>query len=65
KEYNKAHTLFKKVVDLYPFGYDGLLMLGWTSYFQGNYNEAKVLFNKVKLFNPGDASAAEGLGLMK
>ncbi len=65
KEYNKAHTLFKKVVELYPFGYDALLMLGWTSYFQGNYNEAKLLFNKVKLINPADASAMEGLELIK
>ena len=65
KDYNKAQPLFKKVVDLYPFGYDGLLMLAWTSYFQGNYNEAKVLFNKVKLLSPNDASANEGLNLMK
>jgi tetratricopeptide (TPR) repeat protein len=65
KDYNKANTLFKKVVDLYPFGYDGLLMLGWTSYFLGNSNQAKVLFNKVNLYNPGDKSANEGLGLIK
>ncbi len=65
KDYNKANTLFKKVVDLYPFGYDGLLMLGWTSYFLGNSNQAKVLFNKVCLYNPGDKSANEGLGLIK
>ena len=65
KDYNKANTLFKKVVDLYPFGYDGLLMLGWTSYFLGNSNQAKVLFNKVHLYNPGDKSANEGLGLIK
>ena len=65
KDYNKAQPLFKKVVDLYPFGYDGLLMLGWTSYFLGNYPQAKVLFNKVLLFSPGDASAKEGLQLIK
>jgi tetratricopeptide (TPR) repeat protein len=65
KDYNKANTLFKKVVDLYPFGYDGLLMLGWTSYFLGNSNQAKVLFNKVLLYSPGDKSATEGLGLIK
>jgi len=65
KDYNKANTLFKKVVDLYPFGYDGLLMLGWTSYFLGNTSQAKVLFNKVNLFNPGDKSANEGLSLIK
>lgn len=65
KDYNKANTLFKKVVDLYPFGYDGLLMLGWTSYFLGNSNQAKVLFNKASLYNPGDKSANEGLELIK
>jgi tetratricopeptide (TPR) repeat protein len=65
KDYNKANTLFKKVVDLYPFGYDGMLMLGWTSYFLGNTSQAKVLFNKVNLYNPGDKSANEGLNLIK
>jgi tetratricopeptide (TPR) repeat protein len=65
KDYVKANILLKKVVDLYPFGYDGLLLLGWTSYFQGNINEAKVLFNKVNLYNPGDKSANEGLALIK
>lgn len=65
KDYSRANTLFKKVVDLYPFGYDGLLMLGWTSYFLGYINQAKVLFNKVNLYNPGDKSANEGLGLIK
>jgi hypothetical protein len=50
---------------MYPFGYDGLLMLAWTTYFLGNSNQAKVLFNKVCLYNPGDKSALEGLGLIK
>jgi tetratricopeptide (TPR) repeat protein len=65
KDYNMANNQFKKVVDLYPFGYDGLLMLGWTSYFLGNTNQAKVLFNKVLLYSPNDKSANEGLALIK
>lgn len=65
KDYYKANALFNKVVDLYPFGYDGLLMLGWTSFYLGNTNQAKVLFNKVNLFSPGDKSANEGLNLLK
>jgi len=40
-------------------------MLGWTSYFLGNYPQAKVLFNKALLYSPGDASAKEGLKLIK
>jgi len=65
KKYDIALPLFSKVVDLYPFDYDGLVMLAWTSYFIGNLNQAKVLFNKVKLYNPGDPSANEGLQLIK
>jgi len=65
KDYVKAQPLFKKVVDLYPFGYDGLLMLGWNSYFLGKNNDAQILFNKVKLYNPNDASANDGLKLIK
>lgn len=65
KNYSKAQPLFKKVVDLYPFGYDGLLMLAWNSYFLGKHNDAKILFNKVKLYNPTDPSANEGLQLIK
>lgn len=65
KNYTQAYPLFKKVVDLYPFGYDGLLMLGWTSFFLGKNNDAKILFNKVKLYNPNDDSANEGLKLIK
>lgn len=65
KDYYKANALFTKVVDLYPFGYDGLLMLAWTSYYMGNSNQAKVLFNKVNLYNPGDKSANEGLNLIR
>ena len=65
KDYTKANSLLKKVVDLYPFGYDGLLLLAWTSYFSGNLSQARVLFDKVNLYNPGDKSAVEGLSLIK
>jgi tetratricopeptide (TPR) repeat protein len=65
KDYAKAQPLFTKLVDLYPFGYDGLIMLAWNSYFMGNNNQAKVLFNKAKLYNPEDKSASEGLKLVK
>ncbi len=65
KDYAKAQPLFTKLVDLYPFGYDGLIMLAWNSYFLGNNNQAKVLFNKAKLYNPEDKSAIEGLKLVK
>ncbi len=49
KEWVKAFRYFQKVVDLYPFDYDGLLMLGWTSLRLSKSREAKVLFNKVDI----------------
>lgn len=65
KDYQAAYKHFEKVVNLYPFGYDALIMFAWTNYFLGKTKEAKVLFNKVLLVSPADASATEGLGLIK
>jgi tetratricopeptide (TPR) repeat protein len=65
KEWPQAFKCFQKVVDLYPFGYDGILMLAWTNLQQGKTREAKILFNKVILWSPGDKSANEGLKLLK
>ncbi len=65
KEYEKAEKYFKTVVNLYPFAYDSLIMLAWTELQLGKYREAKVLFRKVLLYNPDDASAKEGLSRIK
>ena len=65
KDYPGAYKYFEKAVNLYPFGYDSLIMFAWTNYFLGKTKEAKVLFNKVLLVSPSDPSALEGLGLIK
>ncbi len=65
KDYNKALDYFKKVVNLYPFDYDSLLMFAWTNYRVGNLQKAKVLFNKVLMLSPDDKSAKEGCELVK
>ncbi|MBN1253463.1 MAG: tetratricopeptide repeat protein [Bacteroidales bacterium] len=65
KEYQNAFKYFDKVVNLYPFGYDALLMLAWTNFQMGKSREAKVLFNKVLMYSPNDKSALEGLKLIK
>jgi len=65
KDYQKAYPYFKKDVDLYPFTYDYLLMYAWTSFQLGKSREAKVLFNKVLMISPSDASALEGLKLIE
>jgi tetratricopeptide (TPR) repeat protein len=65
KDYIQAARNIQKVVDLYPFDYDGLLLMAWINLQLGKSREARVLFNKVLLYSPGDASALEGLGLLK
>lgn len=65
EEYDKAYKYFEKVVNLYPFDYDALLMYGWTNYRLGKLREAKVLFQKALLNSPEDQSAKEGLSLIR
>ena len=65
KDYKQAYEYFERVVNLYPFDYQSVLMLGWTNYKLGKTREAKVLFNKALLYYPEDSSAKEGLGLIK
>lgn len=65
KDFKNAFKYFEKLVNLYPFTYDGLIMLAWTNYQLGKTREAKVLFRKVLLLAPYDASAIEGIGLIK
>jgi tetratricopeptide (TPR) repeat protein len=65
KDYQLAHTHLEEVINLYPNDYDSNLLFAWTNYQMGKLKEAKVLFNKVLLIQPGDASAEEGLSLIQ
>jgi tetratricopeptide (TPR) repeat protein len=65
KDFKQAYQYFEKVVNLYPFDYQSLLMLAWTNLKLGKTREAKILFNKTLLYSPDDASAKEGLALIK
>lgn len=65
KDYPTANAYFEKVVNIYPFGYDALLMYAWTNFQLGKTSEAKILFNKVLMLSPNDTSALQGLTLIK
>jgi len=65
KDYAKAEKYLEKVINLYPFDYDSMVLFAWTEYRLGKLREAQVLFNKTLLIRPRDASATEGLGLIK
>lgn len=64
-DYETALKYFDKVVNLWPFDYESLTMLGWTYFKLNNTREARVLFQKALLNTPNGASALEGLSLMK
>ena len=61
KQYKKALPYFQKVVSMYPFDYDNNLLLAWTYLYLGKNVEAEQAFNLVLLYNPGDATAKQGL----
>ena len=63
--FDKADPYLEKVVNLYPFDYDGLILLAWNKLKLQKSREAKILFQKVLLNSPDDASAMEGLKLIK
>lgn len=63
-EYERAEPFLEKVVNLYPFDYDSLLLFAWIKLRLAKAREATVLFNKVLMYNPGDESALEGLDLL-
>ena len=65
EQYDKALAQFNIGLNLYPFDYDFNLMTAWASYRVGKMREAKILFEKVLLISPEDASTKEGLGLVK
>ena len=64
KNFGYAKALFEKVINLYPFDYDTLLMYAWSNLQLGRFKEAKILFNKVLMLSPNDASALEGLAII-
>lgn len=64
-DYATALTYFQKVHDAYPFDYDNTLMYAWTKLKLQKYAEAKELFNIVLMNTPNDASALEGLKMIK
>ena len=64
KMFSDAYVLFEKVVNLYPFDYDGLLMYAWSSLQIGKTKEARILFNKVLMNTPNNTSVLEGLAIL-
>lgn len=65
EDYLTAAKYLEKVINLYPFDYDSVVLYAWTNFQLGKLREAKVLFNKALFIIPNDKSALEGLNLIK
>lgn len=61
KDYTTAYNYFHKVIQLYPFDFDTIIIMGWTQLKLGHNREAKLLFQKALMFFPNHPSALEGL----
>jgi len=64
-DFQTALKYLEKVVNLYPFDYDSMVLYAWTNLKLGKLREAEILFKKVLLIKPADESAKEGLSLVK
>jgi tetratricopeptide (TPR) repeat protein len=65
KDYSAAKNYFSKVVKLYPFSYNGLVMLARCHTQLNERAEAKNLFGKILLLSPTDKEAQEALKAKK
>lgn len=65
KDYAKAEKYLERVINLYPFDFDSMVLYAWTNFSLGKLREAQVLFHKALLIRPNDPSAKEGLSLIK
>ncbi len=64
-DFEPAAKHFGKVVNLYPFNIESVLMYAWSNLQLGKIREAEVLFNEVLIIDPYNQSALEGLELIK
>lgn len=56
KDYTNAQLHLQKVLDLYPFDYESMLLMAQTKVAAGKISEAKSWYEKVVLYNPSDTS---------
>lgn len=65
KEYSAATKYLETIVNLYPFDYSSTILYAWNQLKLSKTREANLLFDKALMLSPNDASALEGLSLIK
>lgn len=64
-DYNNAKKHLEVAYNSFPSYYEPNLSLGWTYYYLGNKEKAKMLLNQALMLNEGDSLAEEGLKLLR
>lgn len=65
KDFNNAEHYLEKMVNLYPFSYDGVILFAWIKLKLGKTSDAKEMFNRSLLIRPSNKSGLEGLKILK
>ncbi len=61
KEFDKAEPLLQRLIALYPFDFDGNVLLAQVYLNRGKINEAKRLYNLALMYNPSRSDLKEVL----
>ena len=64
-DYNNAKKHLEIAYSSFPSYYEPNLSLGWTYYYLGNKEKAKMLLTQALMLNEGDKLATEGLNLLR
>jgi tetratricopeptide (TPR) repeat protein len=64
-DYNNAKKYLEIAHNSFPSYYEPNLSLGWTHYYLGNHDKAKILLTQALMLNAGDSLATEGLKLIR
>jgi len=64
KDYVNAQIHLNRVLDLYPFDYDSMLLMAQTKAAAGKLSEAKSWYERVLLYNPSDNAIKKVLSKM-
>jgi tetratricopeptide (TPR) repeat protein len=64
-DYEIAFNYTEKVVNMYPYDFDSVVLLAWINLKREDYRKAKILFNKSLLIKPDNVTALEGLKLIQ
>jgi tetratricopeptide (TPR) repeat protein len=64
QDYEQAYFHLEKVVNLYPFDYDAVVLFGWVNLRMNKATKARTLFEKALLILPGSESALAGLAML-